>query len=167
MITSLVDALGLEHELKPLPSILGSFTLDIAACHSEYIIRAKSPDRYTLMIDHREIASILLRDPRHIDVHDNHNWIFDVEDNKDEEANQLPPEGGANIDMDLIWNDPPTPPPSPHIHVSPVRIIHFFANHFVGTFFGHQSREEYDYVGIQTSLGDVLFQLCDHHNAYV
>lgn len=119
------------------------------------------------MINHREIARIVLPDPRRINVHDNRNWIFEVEDNKDEEANQLPPEGGANIDMDPIWNYPPTPPHSPHIHVSPVRTIHFFADHFVATFFGHQSREEYDYVGIQTSLGDALCQLCDHHNAYV
>ncbi|KAI5428678.1 hypothetical protein KIW84_033613 [Lathyrus oleraceus] len=136
LITSLVVSLGLEHELHPYSAFLGYFALDIAACRSQYIVRAKRPGRYTLMIAHR--------------------------DNKDEGVNQLLPEDGAYIDMELIRDDPPPddpPPPSnhsPHIPVSPTHTTHFSADHFAGTSFGHQSREEYHYVGILTSLDGVL-----------
>lgn len=73
LITSIVIALDLEVELNPFPTVLSSFILDIIACHSQYIIRAKSSDIYTLMIAHHEITSIVLSDPRHIDMHDNLN----------------------------------------------------------------------------------------------
>lgn len=59
------------------------------------------------MIAHCEISSIMLLDLRHINVRDNHNWTFDVKDNEDEDANQLPLKDGANIDMESIWDDLP------------------------------------------------------------
>ncbi|KAI5413129.1 hypothetical protein KIW84_057657 [Lathyrus oleraceus] len=89
LVTYLVIALDLEAELEPLPTLLGSSALDIIVCHSQYIVREKSPDKYTLMIAHREIAIIIMSGPRRIDVHDNRNRIFDVEDIEDKDANQL------------------------------------------------------------------------------
>ncbi|KAI5390231.1 hypothetical protein KIW84_075509 [Lathyrus oleraceus] len=93
LITSLAIVMGLEAELEPLHSLLGSSTLYIAACHSQYNVRSKIPGRYTLMIDLREISIIVVLDPRRIDVRDECNWIFDIDDSKDEKANQLSPEG--------------------------------------------------------------------------
>lgn len=81
------------------------------------------------MIAHREIA-------RRIDVHDNRNRTFDVEDIEDEDANQLTPKDGVDIDMEPIGNNPPPPPPpthSPHIPVSPTHTTRFTADHFAGT----------------------------------
>ncbi|KAI5435256.1 hypothetical protein KIW84_021900 [Lathyrus oleraceus] len=108
LITSLVVALGLEHELEPIPTLLGSTALDINV--------------------------IMLPDPIRIDMRDNRNWIFEVEDSEDDDANQFPHKDGVDIDIESIWDEPPPPPPhSPHIPVSPAHITRFAADHFVGT----------------------------------
>lgn len=55
LITSLAIAMGLKAELEPFHALLGSSALNIVTCHSQYIVRANNPDRYTLMIDLRDM----------------------------------------------------------------------------------------------------------------
>lgn len=61
---------------------------------------------------------------------------------------------------------PPTSPPRHFSHIpgSPTHTTHLASNHFAGTSFGQQSREEYDYMGIQTALDDILYQLQDRND---
>lgn len=67
VIISIVGTLGLEAELATLDP-LSIPSLDINACRHMQLIKNRRDETYSLIIGNREVSSIILPFPNHIDV---------------------------------------------------------------------------------------------------
>ncbi|KAI5439610.1 hypothetical protein KIW84_025118 [Lathyrus oleraceus] len=139
LIISIALALNLSTELATLEPLETPF-VELDYFRSMRLIKNKPDGKYFLMISNREVRGVTLPCAACIDVRMSANWTFDL----------LVPE------PDHMEKD--APQASAHVHTK-----HAFPNSFLGTSFGYQPREEYDYTAMRTTLDDILSEL-RHHN---